>query len=592
MTASLDLLRADGTLGALDVQFARAMGRLAREPRPEVLLAAALVSRHVTGGHVCLDLDVVRRTPIAGHPWPPLADWIDALRTSPLVSDGSATTPLVLDHKNRLYLRRYWQHEQRVADAIGTRARTAAKHVDAAVLEEGLARLFGTPDDDAPDLQRDAAKMAVTRRISVISGGPGTGKTYTVVKILALLVEQRLAAGHPPPRMTLVAPTGKAAARLGESIKQAKADLPCDGAVKVSIVDEATTIHRALGSIRGTSTRFRHDERSPLVTDIVLVDEASMVNVGLMARLVAAVPPHARLILLGDKDQLASVEAGAVLGDICNTSGGGVRPPSAGPDTTGIWDCVTHLTRSHRYQPGSGIEALALAINAGDGPRALEVLASPRFPDVSLEAPAPPRQLGAALERAVVEGYAAYLEDGPAFARIVAFGKLRVLCGHRVGPRGVETLNQQIRDLLRRRGMIHGHGDLYAGRPVMVTVNSYELRLFNGDIGLVLPNPDGDGLRAFFGATETTQRLLAPSRLPTHETVFAMSVHKSQGSEFDEVAVVLPDQASPVVTRELLYTAVTRAKKRVVIHAAPQVVRQAIAQRVVRASGLRSALWD
>ncbi len=588
MTVTLEELRAAGELGMLDLQFARAMGRLANDERPEVLLAAALASRHVSQGDVCLDLASLDLEPSAR--WPELQGWLATLRASPMVSNGSVATPLVLDDSNRLYLRRYWLHERRLAAAIGDRARTIVEGVDPAELEAGLQRLFAPSTDGKPDLQRAAATMAVKRKFCVVSGGPGTGKTYTVVKILALLVEQAAAANLPLPQMTLMAPTGKAAARLSESINQAKADLACSDAVKDAIVEDATTIHRALGSIRGTSTQFRHNQRSPLVTDIVLVDEASMVNVALMARLVAAVPDHARLILLGDKDQLASVEAGAVLGDICNTSGGRQRPAAATPDASGIWACVTHLDRSYRYEDGSGIEALALAINAGDSAAALRVLTSSAA-DVAIEAPPPPGELGDELSSAVLRGYDAYLQDAPASARLASFGKFRVLCGHRVGTRGVVAINEQIRDLLRRHGKIHGRGDLYVGRPVMVTVNNYELRLFNGDVGLILPNPDGDGLRAVFGATEATQRLLAPSRLPTHETVFAMSVHKSQGSEFDHVAVLLPDQASPVVTRELLYTAVTRARKSVVIHASHEVVRQTIGQRIVRTSGLRSALW-
>ncbi len=590
MTTSIDKLRADGELGPLDVQFARAMGRLADEHRAEVLLAAALASHHVSQGDVCLDLSSLCDAETETDRWPDPSTWLDSLRTSPLVSDGSTATPLVLDDQGRLYLRRYWQHEQRLVDTIRARASEIVAGVNTRLLEKGLERLFASPADGEPDLQRAAARIAVERRLSVISGGPGTGKTYTVVKILALLVEQALAAGAPAPRMTLMAPTGKAAARLTESIRDAKTSLKCEDEVKAAITEDATTIHRALGSILGTSTRFHHDQRSPLVTDIVLVDEASMVNVALMARLVAAVPHHARLILLGDRDQLASVEAGAVLGDICNTGGGSQRPAAAAPGQTGIWDCVIHLKKSYRYQTGSGIEALALAINAGDGKRALDVLRS-SADDVSLVAPGPPGQLGAALEDAVLTGYAGYLAELPPAEKLARFNAFRVLCGHRVGIRGVVTMNQLIRVALRRHGLLPGRGDLYPGRPVMVTVNNYELRLFNGDVGLVLPNPAGDGVRAYFPATDGGHRLFAPSRLPAHETVFAMSVHKSQGSEFDHVAVVLPDQPSPVVTRELLYTAVTRARKSVVIHARPDVVLDTIRRRIVRASGLRSALW-
>ena len=617
MIPSLQELRAGGAVGALDLHFARALGRLADEQRPEVLLAAAMVSRQVRDGHVCLDVVGLEGDALLGDwpgsvldqsQWPETSALLEALRSSALVSDGSAATPLVLDGQGRLYLRRYWQHEQAVAAAIRTRALLMDDSIDAAVLAEGLDRLFPAATCDELDRQRLAALMAVRRYFCVVSGGPGTGKTFTVVKILALLVEQAIAAGRPAPRMTLVAPTGKAAAWLEESIKGAKQGLDCSDEVKEAIAEDASTIHRALGSIRGASTRFRHNARSPLPTNLVLVDEASMVNIGLMARLVAAVPPRARLILLGDKDQLASVEAGSVLGDICNTggerhystafakdvqslTGDELAQAAEAPTETGIWDCVTHLVKSYRYAPGSGIEALAVAINSGDGEAALDVLGSTEYDDVSLVRPGPPGDLGAELRGLVVDRYRPYLTADQPADRLRAFNRFRILCGHRIGPCGAETVNLLVRDALQAEGLIAGYADHYVGRPLMVTVNDYGLRLFNGDVGLVLSDPDRDGLRVFFLGSDGSKRTFNPSRLPPHETVFAMSVHKSQGSEFDEVAVVLPDQISPVISRELLYTAVTRARKRVTIHAAPEIVEQAIVQQIKRRSGLRGLLW-
>ena len=423
-----------------------------------------------------------------------------------------------------------------------------------------------------------------------------------MVNILALLVEQALAVGKPLPHMTLLAPTGKAAARLVESIKKSKATLPCDANVRDAISEKASTIHRCLGSLGEGSIGFRHNAANPLITDLVLVDEASMVNLGLMRRLVDALPDHARLILLGDMDQLASVEAGAVLGDICNTSGkrfysGSLRADIArfggpelalgqgAPSEPGIWDCVAKLEKSYRFDADAGIGALARAIDAGDAQGAFEVLA--RYPDVELVQPGE----RALLSRSAVEGYREYLEGGQPAERLRAFDKFRVLCARRSGAQGALAINEQILVALRQEGLIASEGENFEGRPIMVTANTYELQLYNGDIGLVLPDPESKKLRAYFVASDGSHRTFTPARLPHQETVFAMSIHKSQGSEFDRVAVVFPEKASPLLTRELLYTAVTRAKKQVVIHSSAELIRHAIERPTLRKSGLRPALW-
>ncbi len=397
MTPALRDLREAGALSPLDEHFGRAMARLAGDARPEIELAAALASRDVGNGHVCLDLRRLAEgpvladesgVPVVGLSWPDAAAWLAALRESPLVGGAGGVAPLVLDAAGRLYLRRYWEYERRLAEAIRARAAALDESSDPALLREVLQRLFSGPGSAEPDWQRLAALTAVRRKLCVISGGPGTGKTYTVVKILALLTELCQRSGRRPLRVTLVAPTGKAAARLVESIRSAKATLDCSDRVKEAIPEEAATIHRCLGAYRDRATRFRHNADNPLATDIVLVDEASMVDLALMTRLVDAVPAHARLVLLGDKDQLASVEAGAVLGDICNTgaprsysrafvdsaaqiSGDDLPLDPQAPPETGIWDCIVELTRSYRYEKASGIGALAAAINRGDPEAAL-----------------------------------------------------------------------------------------------------------------------------------------------------------------------------------------------------------------------------
>jgi exodeoxyribonuclease V alpha subunit len=623
LTPTIPLLRAHGVLSALDDHFAAALGRLAGEERPWVLLAAALVSRQVALGHVCLDLaQIAGKTSLAGDAGEPLTGlrwlepgrWSELLRTSPLVADDdeAAATPLVLDRRDRLYLRRYFEHERRLADDLVERAREVEASIDPSLLEADLARLFPAPVASEPrgaragasrrrvdaqldlplgrpapspasaaiDAQRDAARMAVTRRLCVVSGGPGTGKTSAVVKILALLTEQEVAAGRKPPRALLLAPTGKAAMRLTDAIRREKLRLACPDAVAAAIPEQASTLHRALGVSDRGGTRFRHHRENPLVADVVLVDEASMVDLALLARLVDAVPPSARLILLGDKDQLASVEAGAVLGELCAAEGSAETP---------LARCIVRLTHSFRYTSGSGIAALAGAINDGDVSRALDVLGDPRFADVERVDPARDAALSDSLRDAVVDGFRPYLVEDEPERRLAALEHFRVLCAHRRGPHGVERANDEIEEALEAAALIdRSAGASYAGRPLIVTRNDYQLQLFNGDVGTIV---EADGRKlAFFVAADRMPRLLSPARLPPHETAFAMTVHKSQGSEFDRVAVLLGDRPSPLATRELLYTAVTRARRHVTLHATEEVLAEAVARPTERASGLRDAL--
>ena len=633
MVTSIAALRAAGMLSALDEHFARAVGRIASEQRPEVLLAAALTSRYVAQGHVCLDISRLSAAGavyddagqvVAEDAWPPAAQWLEMLRASPLVGDaGSATVaPFVLDGAGRLYLRRYWEHETGLARGLLARATQVEPGLNGAWVRTALARLFPAAGaSDESDWQRIAAVLALARRFCVISGGPGTGKTFTVVKLLALLVEEALHAGRRIPGMTLLAPTGKAATRLSEAIRKAKATLACGDAVKNAIPEDAATIHRCLSPIGGSATRFRYHAGNPLVTDVVLVDEASMVDLALMSRLLAAVPPHARFILLGDKDQLASVEAGAVLGDICNTgaprsysrglnddlerlTGEHLPLDAAAPAGTGIWDCIVQLTHSYRYRADSGIGALAHAINAGDAECALALLDAGAASGIARLDPGP-HALHPTLRAGIVTGFAPYLHARAAAERLRHLERFRVLCAHRRGPDGVEAINRQIESMLAEAGLITPASTAYVGRPVMVTRNDYELDLFNGDVGVIADDAaddlSGDGeekgagaaRRAVFFLGEGGQlRRLAPSRLPPHETVYAMSIHKSQGSEFDQVAVLLPSRPSPVLSRELLYTAVTRARLQVTIHATREVTAAAITRRLERVSGLRELLWN
>ncbi|MGA2402303.1 MAG: exodeoxyribonuclease V subunit alpha, partial [Syntrophobacteraceae bacterium] len=460
--------------------------------------------------------------------------------------------------------------------------------------------------EEETDWQKVAAFTSAMKGFCVISGGPGTGKTFTVAKILALLLEQP---GAEKIRIALAAPTGKAAARLQEAIKNSKEKLNCRQEIKKLIPEEASTIHRLLGSVPD-SPYFRHNSENLLPAEVVVVDEASMVDLALLSKLVQAVPPSARLILLGDKDQLASVEAGAVLGDICDTgkahgysqkfcnalkqvAGENVACPTEGGDGPGIRDSIIQLRRSYRFGAVSGIGEVSRAVNEGDGIRAMELMKSGSSADIQWKELPRPETMPAVFKERIIEGFSPYLlEPDPAKA-FDLFNKFRILCALREGPHGVHHMNLLVEQTLRDEGLIHRDGRWYAGRPVMITRNDYNLRLFNGDVGITLPDPKLENeLRVFFPAPDGSMRTFPPLRLPEHETVYAMTVHKSQGSEFDHVLFLMPDRSVPVLTRELVYTAITRAREKVEVWGKEEVFKAAISRRIERISGLREGLWE
>lgn len=609
MHDDLKVLRAavqGGLLRPLDLHFARWMAGLDGSGDPALALAAALVSRQVGEGDVCLDLVAYAGRPLFAAPGGPalthapgLGDWRSALRASGVVGGPGDPAPLILDGRDRLYLGRYWRFEQDLVAALAARSGRLVAGVDRGLLAAGLERLFPR-SGETPDWQRVAAALAVLAPLCVISGGPGTGKTRTVTAILALLIEQ--ARGRVP-RIALAAPTGKAAARLSESARRARAELPLAPEVAAAIPVEASTLHRLLGFRPGRATP-RHNPENPLHADVLVVDEASMIDLPLMARLLAALPAQARLILLGDKDQLASVEAGMVLGDICGqgrtigysaglceafaeTAGVRLAPGEAPP----IADQLAVLRRSYRFGPASGIGAAASAVNAGDADAALEALDG-RHADAVRMALAQSALKGF-LRDWLVPRFTACLAAGEPSAVLAGLGGFRILCAVREGPFGVVTVNRLCEAVLAEAGLITpGAAAHYPGRPLLVTSNDYALGLFNGDVGICLPDPAAGGaLRAWFETDEGPRRVL-PSRLPGHESVFAMTVHKSQGSEHEEVVLVLPEAESRVVTRELVYTGLTRARRRVTLIASASSLERAVRQRVRRSSGLYDALWD
>lgn len=517
---------------------------------PTAQRAVALATQATQSGHVCADLDLE-----AG--WGPWAAEMDAaqrgafrtrLAELTLVGGAHDWTPLVWDGR-RLSLRRYWSYEMQLAQDLLAR-RSAVAALDPA-LETALHAQFA----DAG--QRAAARGALVNRLTLISGGPGTGKTTTLARLIGLLNTQAENAGQPAPRLALAAPTGKAAARMAEAL------LNAGGTRQTS----AMTLHRLLG-MRADGSGFYHHRARPLVLDILVVDEASMIDLSLMAHLLDALPPSARLILLGDRDQLAAVEAGAVFADLCASEA--------------LAHCVATLTSSFRFNSSSGIGRLAEFLRSGDACATLDLLQTGAS-DLAWQALADQRQLLAAAQagyRPYLEGVAAGWSPGELFN---LYGRFRVLCAHR---QDVTAINQAL-------ATSHpAQTQTQAGTPVLVVRNDPLLRLYNGDIGLALPDPADGILKACFpgDTTDASPRWIALARLPAWEPAWAMTVHKSQGSEFERVLLVLPTSISAVTTRELLYTGVTRARQHLSLWATEAVLRAAIDHRAERMSGLREKL--
>lgn len=648
-----DLTRA-GHLRQLDSAFARFVSTLDPDSGPTLALAAAMLSRVEAMGHSCLPLSALCRPGAELFGWPPEAieqtralwatlprevtAWVDAIQASSVVQtiglnpDGGE--PLVLDPTGdgpRLYLRRYWHDEQSVAAAV--RRRGACRDiVDEPLLRRWIDLLFGPatrsePPRDAvqqqdPDWQRAACAIAARGRITIITGGPGTGKTHTAARLLALLV-----AVNPEPaplRVALAAPTGKAAARLRQSIDQSLQSLAGALAERLDLASlsaqlgPAQTLHALLGAMPD-SRKFRHHAGNPLAVDLVIVDEASMVHLEMMAALLNALPESARLVLLGDKDQLASVEAGAVLGDLCGaahhagpepdtaryieaTTG---QPVPAGPAATSpLASQIVMLRQSRRFTGPIG--ALARAVNdEADAHQAATLLeadphgalfAASRVPVSAIVALAVSGRAGApACYRDYLERLAAQSAppDAEPYTRwaldiLVAFDRFRVLCAIRDGEWGVSGLNQAIAEGLARAGLLQPQAMWYVGRPVMVTRNEPSLGVYNGDVGIVLPAAGAPDRRRVVFAAAGGIRSISPSRLANVETAFATTVHKSQGSEFEHVALVLAARSGPVLTRELLYTGITRARQAFTLMSEEAGLMEAAVARVTRRqSGLR-----
>lgn len=617
-------------LRPLDLRFAQ---MLVEDENPILLFVFAYLSAQTGAGHVCLPLSIIqkdqlfdgRQKEFAQEIWqkmgkPSAKKIVEELTHCHCVSQSNDdfSSPIILDN-GLLYLQRMWSYEEKVAQFF--RQEHSIVDIDENELIKVLNQLFpATKESQETNWQKVAASVAITSPISIISGGPGTGKTTTVAKILAAFV---MLTSNEKPIIQLAAPTGKAAARLTESLGKALAQLNLSEEENKWMPKQAQTIHRLLGA-QPESQQVRYHKDNPLQLDILVVDEASMVDLPMMARLIDALPSKCHVIFLGDKDQLASVEAGAVLGDICRFSEDGfsqkrfdqinqltqgelvkstdIIPVSQTPVSV-VSDSLCLLRKSYRFGEDSGIGQLALAVNKGQAKTTIALLKKAEVSPQQLEIALEPQDVSfIALEskesyllmiQDAVNAYREYLTlvSQKASPDIIlnAFNQYRLLCARREGSFGVSGLNDRIEMLLHRQRLIrrptNSYQSDYIGRPIMIQRNDSTLGLFNGDIGIMLNNDEGE-MKAFFQLPDGKLKAIQPSRLPQHETAYVMTVHKSQGSEFTHTALVLPDKFSPVVSRELLYTALTRAKQKLSLYASESMVKMAIQTRIQRRSGL------
>jgi exodeoxyribonuclease V alpha subunit len=597
---------------ALAEGFAHHVVRWARERNaPDRALdvlrtVARATSLDTASGHVCTDLaDIATANgKLDEH------DLRHALLASGVVGTPQApgAQPLILDDDGRVYLHRYFDYERRLARRLRVLSPGPSGAIGANV-KYLLDQLFAANErrlGERPDWQKIATALALERPLTIISGGPGTGKTTTVASVLACTL-----AGNPDCRIRLAAPTGKAAARMLEAIRHAAALLPAGLGERLPV--ESFTVHRLLGVL--PDGKFRHDRDNLLPVDLLVVDEASMLDLALATKLVEAVPREARIILLGDKDQLAAVESGAVFSELSAdptlssacverlseaTGIPAARIACAAPiKPTPLHDSVVWLAENFRFAKDSGIGRLAVLVNAGEPQSAIDFLRSDSDPALEWIEDAHPVPLATTRQR-VVDEMAGYIEAarddlGNPAALFDALGRFRVLCAEREGPRGVIAINQyvgqQFRKLLDHPLDPGGRSEWFPGRPVMVLRNDYVQKLFNGDIGIVLPDTTGTPMVLFPGS-DGDFRAVAPLRLPEHETAFATTVHKAQGSEFDRVMLMLPARPNRVATRELLYTAITRSRSGVTIVGGAEVVAKAIVSPTRRYSGLVARLGE
>ena len=591
-----------------DRRFATTLQGFEVDPHPDVFAAAALASAATGQGRICVALAefAAGRWSIGpdaeGPPaevWqaPALPEWTKCLRESAVVGAPGSFRPLILDEQGRLYLQRYWRYEHQLAVRLHELSLSSPGGVAPVDLAASLAAIVERGMQLA-DGQRLAVATALLRQLTVIAGGAGTGKTTIVACILRLLAEHCAAPGF---RVCLAAPTGKAANRLAEQLHRARDAIDPDGQINSILDQEPSTLHRLLGGAPD-GVHFRHHRANPLPLDVLVVDETSMVDAALLAKVVEAMPPQSRLVLVGDPEQLPPVEVGSVFGELVGgganfsekgaaglsaATGVDVSPGGGAP----LRDSVISLDESFRFSTDSGIAALAGALRADDLPETLAVLGGDA---ADIESVGQDGLVDAEVLGRIHDGYQPFLDalaDGATPLEVLrAAAEFRVLCVRREGAHGVLALNQLIETDLRTRGDLRVSGPWYMGRLVMITRNNRTLRLFNGDIGVALPDAEGK-LKVCFEVGGAL-RQVAPGRLSHVETVFAMTVHKSQGSEYRETCLVLPETPSRLLTRELLYTAVTRAREHLMIAGPRERWAEGLAQRLPRSSALAEVLRE
>ncbi len=583
----------------IDLHAAIFLSRLSPEKscKPDQLIIAALVSHAIGMGHVCLPLKSIAGKTIFKTIKPYKIPDIDILRKILIqwsaVGEPGGKTPLILDSDNRLYFLRYYNYQHTISQDLLTRNK-AIEDVDHPHAKQLINRLF--PDTSILDGQRLAATLSLFKRLVIISGGPGTGKTHTVARILALLNN----VNSQPLRIGLAAPTGKAANRLQESIIQAKSRL--DEKLQASIPENPQTLHRLLG-FQPDSGSFRANKNNPLHLDLLVLDEASMIDIPMMAQVLEALPQKARLIILGDRDQLASVEAGSLFADLCGDtthfkcsqqlysilSQYNKHLQHERSSTVPFSDSVLRLQQSYRFKKDSCIGKLAAAVNNSDSKRMVKILDSsqPDFNFIALS------QINILpwFSKALFHYYLDISKQNNPADALHCFDRFRILCALRDGPCGINSMNIMVKKILTDKGIISAGDTWYKGQPIMIRCNHYGLQLFNGDTGIIWPTKDGT-LLAWFSRTDGDLLSVAPSRLPEHEAAYAVTIHKSQGSEFDEVLLVLPPEEHQIVTKELIYTGITRAKNKLTLLGESIALQYSIEKKVIRHSGLARSLWN
>ncbi|HEX5123783.1 MAG TPA: exodeoxyribonuclease V subunit alpha [Rhodanobacteraceae bacterium] len=602
--SALDRWLREGWLRPLDHALGASLQRLTPDTHDAVALAAALASRALAFGHSRVPLDRVGDlfAEIAPERVPSLPDrveWEQRLRESSYVSDdGVCGRPLVFT-SGAIALRRYHEYEAQLAAALRALSGPVEPAPDAAWLRERIAALFPS-DGKTPDKQALAAALAQIERVVLLTGGPGTGKTTTVARVLVLAVEAARRRGEEL-RVALAAPTGKAAARLSEALRESYDQLASRGSIEAALREAlpsaASTLHRLLGG-RPDSVRVHHDAKNPLAADLVVVDEASMVDLPLMCKLAGALKPSARLILLGDRDQLPSVETGDVLAALCDAAGDGKAWPeriarplafALGADVAARDDepvlTRVELDRSHRQSDELDVATMSAAIRNGDGASVIAGLHANAYRGVRWHTGRDAALAAFVLDHALPH-YRAIAEARDVETALALLRRHRVLTAVREGEAGSRTLNARIALALQKAGA--REDAFFHGRPVMIRENSYRHKLYNGDVGLVWIDADGNA-RVWFD-TDSGPRAWLPAALPAHESAFALTVHKSQGSEFDDVLLVLPEKSVRVASRELLYTGITRARRSLTLWANENVLSEAMARRAQRWSGLADEL--